>query len=303
MVRSNPTFWQDKAGIPGVIREDPITELEAGQVLVKVHSWAMNPADAMLQDVALPIVKYPVILGQDVAGIVENVGATAASKFKKGDRVFGFSHNNGFKAYVTLNHVMTALIPDSLSFAEASVFPLSVTTSSMSLFGKEFLALSPPSIDATSTGKSVLIWGGSSALGSNAIQMTKAAGYEVVTTCSARSFDYVKSLGADKAFDYSSPSVADDVATELDKGVCAGIYLAAGKTSEACQVSFKSKQKLFVASSNPVMPGDAPEDVEAKMTIGSGPGPFDEIIRITFGGFLIEALDQGKYQVAPKPEW
>ena len=263
----------------------------------------MNPCDAMLQDVSLPFVQYPVILGQDVAGTVEDVGSAAASKFKKGDRVFGFSINNGFKAYVTLSDTMAAKIPDSISYTQASVFPLGATTSAFSLFGKEYLALPPPTLTPTSTGKSLLIWGGSSALGCNAIQFAKAAGFQVVTTCSPRNFDYVKTLGADKAFDHGSPSVIDDVAAELDMGTCAGIYLAAGKVAEACQVSAKSKQKLFVASSNPVMPGDAPEGVEAKMTFGAGGAEaFNEIVPITFGGFLAEAVMKGKYQVAPPPE-
>ena len=300
---TNHSVWQDKVGVPGVIREEAIPKLQDEQLLVKVHAWAMNPCDAMLQDVSLPFVKYPVILGQDVAGIVEDVGATAAAKFKVGDRVFGFSHNNGFKSYVTLNQTLAAKIPASLSFNDASVFPLCVTTSSLALFGKDYLALPLPSLNPTPTGKSVLIWGGSSAVGSNAIQLVKAAGFEAVTTCSARSFDYVKSLGADKAFDYNSPTVTDDVAAELDKGTCTGIYLAAGKVAEACQVSHESKQKLFVASSNPVMPGDAPEGVEAKMTFGTGGADmFKETLPVTFGGFLIEALAKGVYKVAPPPE-
>ena len=300
---TNRVVWQDKAGVPGIIREEPIPKLEDQQLLVKVHAWALNPADAMLQDVALPIVKYPVILGQDVAGVVEDVGSAAASKFKKGDRVFGFSYNNGFKEYVTLQYTFAAKIPGSMSFSEASVFPLCIVTSSFALFGKDFLALPFPKLNPTSTGKSILIWGGSSAVGSNAIQLAKAAGFEVITTCSSHNFDYVKSLGADKAFDHHSPSVTDDVAVELDKGTCAGVYMAAGKVAEACQVSLKSKQKLFVASSNPVMPGDAPEGVEAKMTIGTvGADMFNEILPVTFGGFLVDALAEGMYKVAPTPE-
>ena len=78
--------------MPGVIREDPIPELEDEQVLVKVHAWAMNPCDAMLQDKSLPFAKYPVISGQDVAGAAEDVGSTAGSKFKVGDRVFWLLH-------------------------------------------------------------------------------------------------------------------------------------------------------------------------------------------------------------------
>ncbi|KAI0839520.1 GroES-like protein [Hypoxylon sp. FL0890] len=279
---TNRSLWQDKAGVPG---------LEDRQLLVKVHAWAMNPCDAILQDQALPFIK------------VVAVGPTAASKFSVGDRVFGFTINNGFQEYVLLDHTLTAKIPEHLSFAEASVFPLCCTTASFSLFGKDFLGLPPPSLNPTGTGKSVLIWGGSSAVGSNAIQLARAAGFEVITTCSPRSFDYVKGLGASKVFDYNSPSVTDDVAAELDKGTCVGIYLAVGSVADACQVSHKSKQKLFVASSNPVNPEDVPEGVEVKMTFGTGGADmFKEILSITFGGFLVEALAKGAYKVAPPPE-
>ena len=300
---TNRSVWQDKIGVPGVIRSDPTPKLEDHQLLLKVHTWALNPCDAILQDMALPIVEYPVILGQDVAGIVEEVGPAAASRFKVGDRVFGFSFNNGFKDYVTLNDSLAAKIPNSMSFNDASVFPLCIITASFGLFGKEFLALPIPTLDSASTGKSVLIWGGSSAVGSNAIQLVKAAGFEVVTTCSPRNFDYVKRLGADKAFDYNSPSLISDVVTEIDKGTCAAIYMAAGKVADACQVSLKSKQKLLVASTNPVMPGDAPEGVEAIFVIGSGGVDMvTETIPVTFGGYLVDALAKGAYKVAPPPQ-
>ncbi|KAI1502209.1 GroES-like protein [Biscogniauxia marginata] len=304
MSATNRALWQDKAGVKGVIREGPVpSELEDRKLLIKVHAWAMNPCDAMLQDQPLPFIKYPIILGQDVAGVVEAVGSIAASKFKVGDRVFGFSLNNGFQEHVILDHTVTAKIPDSIPYRDVTVFPLCISTCSFSLFGKDYLALPLPSLNPTSTGKSVLIWGGSSACGSNGIQLAKAAGFEVVTTCSAGSFDYVKSIGADKVFDRNSPTVADDVAAELDKGTCAGIYMAAGKVAEACQVAYKSKQKLFVASSNPVNPEDVPEGVEAKMTFGTGGiEAFSETLPVTFGGFLPEALAKGKYKIAPPPQ-
>ncbi|TQB68268.1 hypothetical protein MPDQ_003734 [Monascus purpureus] len=115
--------------------------------------------------------------------------------------------------------------------------------------------------------------------------------------------EYVKSLGSNKVCDYNSPTVTDDVAVELDKGPCVGIYLATGKVAAACQVSAKSMQKLFVSSSNPVMPGDAPEGVEAKMAYDtSGTDGLKAALPATFGGYLLEALAKDMYKVAPPPE-
>ncbi|KAK7962001.1 chaperonin 10-like protein [Apiospora aurea] len=256
MVAVNSVLWQDEVGVPGVIRERALptaNELGNRSVLVKVHAWAMNPCDSMLQTTALPFVKYPVILGQDVAGTVEAVapGSAAASKFSVGDRVFGFTANNGFQDYVPLDYTLMAKIPsEDIPYRDAVVFGLCITTSSFSLFGKDYLHLEYPKLSAPKTGKSVLVWGGSSGAGSNAIQTATGAGYDVITTCSPRNFDYVKGLGAVKAFDYNSPTVVQDVAAELDKGDCAGIYMAAGSNAMACQVSAASKQKV----SNHVLP-------------------------------------------------
>lgn len=249
MATVNRVLWQDGVGVPGVIRERPLPtseDLGERKILVRVHAWAMNPCDSMLQTVSLPFVKYPVILGQDIAGTVEAVGPAAASKFSVGDRVFAFSGgNNGFQEYVPLDYTLAAKIPGDLPYRDAVVFGLCITTSSFSLFGKDFLNLDFPKLGVPKTGKSILIWGGSSSAGSNAIQMAVGAGYEVLATCSARNFDYVKSLGASKVFDYQSPTITEDIVAEL--GDCAGIYMAAGSNAAACKVSAASKQKVGIS--------------------------------------------------------
>ncbi|TQS32182.1 hypothetical protein Golomagni_07513, partial [Golovinomyces magnicellulatus] len=190
---ANASYWQDKAGEPGSIRHGPIpSSIGQDQILIKVHAWAMNPADHMLQDIALPFVTYPLILGEDVAGTVERVGSAASSKFNIGDRVTGLAlgsslgnpEQGGFQQYVVLDYSMTCKIPDTLSFAKSSVFPLCMSTAAHGLFSKDHLSLPFPNVDTApnSAGGSVFIWGGSSGVGCNAIQMCKAAGLEVITT-------------------------------------------------------------------------------------------------------------------------
>ena len=309
---TNRSVWQDKAGVPSTIRESPApTSVGDSELVVKIHSWAVNPADAMVQDTPLPFITYPLILGQDVAGFVALVGSAAASSFKVGDRILAMAlgavvmkpEQGGFQDYVVVDHTMACKIPDSLSFNEASVFPLCIATAAHALFSKDYLSMPFPKLNSTSMGKSIFIWGGSSGVGSNAIQLSKAAGCEVITTCSARNFDYVKNLGADKVFDYNSPSIVDDIVAELDKGTCAGIFQAAGDVAPSCQISHKSKQKLFVAASNPVMEGVAPEGVDAKMVFASGGTViYHETSPATFRGYLPDALAKGIYKVAPKPE-
>ncbi|OTA69999.1 GroES-like protein [Hypoxylon sp. EC38] len=316
---TNRAFWQDNINVPSTIRQAPIpSKLEDGDILIKAGAWGMNPVDAFLQFVALPFLKYPLIPGEDIAGTVEAVGpGPALNKFKVGDRVVGYaigasSRGNvargAFQEHVLLDANLTAKIPDSISFAEAVVFPLCMATAGHALFGKDYLALPYPRIGgAPRTGKSVMIWGGASGVGSNAIQLAKAAGFDVVTTCSARNFEYVLGLGADKVFDYKSATVVDDVVAEIDKGVCVGVFQAAGPFDAVvpcCQVSYKSKQKLFVACANAVPEGAAPEGVEAKFVFGGGDGQviYYDTSREIFGEFLPKALERGEYKVAPKPE-
>jgi NADPH:quinone reductase-like Zn-dependent oxidoreductase len=75
----------------------------------------------------------------------------------------------------------------------------------------------PPS--AASTNLPVLIYGGSTATGSLAIQFAKLSGCKVLTTCSPHNFEYVKSLGADAVFDYNSPTCAEDIKTSTDNNL------------------------------------------------------------------------------------
>ncbi|KAL5363020.1 chaperonin 10-like protein [Aspergillus floccosus] len=288
MTAVNRSLWQDEAGIAGIIRESAApTTVADNEILVKVKAWAMNPADTMVQDVALPFIKYPLILGEDVAGTVEKVGSQATGKFVVGDRVLGLAlgaavfkpEQGAFQEYVILDYTLACKIPDSLSFNDAAVFPL----------------LPFPTINPTSTGNS--------GVGSNAIQLCKAAGFEVITTCSAHNFEYVKRLGADKVSDYKDPAVVDQIVAELDQGECIGVSQAAGDVVPSCQVASKSKQKLRVAASNPIPEGGAPADIEAKMIFATGGAViYHETSPASFADYLPEALAKGLYQVAPTPE-
>ncbi|KAI8958516.1 GroES-like protein [Daldinia sp. FL1419] len=316
----NRSFWQDKPGVLGTIRDSSIpSTLAEGELLVKVHAWGLNPADAFLQDNPLPFLKYPLIPGQDIAGTVERTGPGPKSqRFRAGDRVLGYAtgassmakHENGaFQNFVVLDRALAVKIPVSLSFAEAAVFPLCLATAGHALFGPKYLALPPPHpAGAPRTGKSLLVWGGASAVGSNAVQLAKAAGFDVLATCSPRNFEYVLGLGASKVFDYNAATVVRDIVAEIDKGECAGIFQAAGIKSEAvapcCQVSHLSKQKLFVACANLVPEGAVPDGVEAKFVIGEEDrrGMYYDTTSELFGKFLEEALRLGTYKVAPRPE-
>lgn len=308
----NHAAWQDQVGVPLSIRPTPYqTDLTPTQILVKPHAWAINPADHILQDNSLPFVKYPVILGEDIAGTIEAVGSEASTRFQIHDRVLAFAQGatrgvamGGFQEYVIVDVAMTCAIPEGMSFAEASVFPLGFTTAAHALFNSKTLALPGPRVDFIrgSAGKSVVIWGGASSVGGNAIQLARAAGLEVLTTVSKTNFEYVKKLGASMVFDYTSESVVEDVISALDNGdaPCVGIFQAAGSNDSVgpvLEIARRAKGDIFVITTTPLQGVVVPEGVSAKMLFGAS---HDDILHI-WRQFLPQALEEGMYIVAPEP--
>lgn len=304
---SNRAAWQNEVGEKLDVRSAPYTSPKEGEIVVKAHAWAINPADWALQSSKLfDWLKYPLILGCDIAGEVAEVGSDV-TRFKEGDRVLAMTigqiENNpsggGFQDYVVVHSILASPIPDSLSYAEASVFPLCVSTAAWGLFQEDFLGLQYPSIPPKPTGKTIVVWGGSSAVGSNAIQLAVAGGYEVFATGSTKNTEYLKKLGASKVFDYKSESVIADIVAAVDVTQFSGIFHAAGAVEPCLEVAARAKGNSFVAAALP-LPEAIPSSVEAKMIWGSTLKD-NKAGAAIFIDFLPQALAQGSYLVAPEP--
>jgi len=195
------------------LEEAPIPKLRDDYILVKVKAVALNPTDWKHIDyLADPGAR----VGCDYAGVVEEVGSKVTKPFKKGTRVSGFCHggnavyheDGSFGEIITAKGDIQIEIPSNLSFEEAATLGVGVTTVGQALYQSLKLPM-PNQPQAENT--PLLIYGGSTATGSLAIQYAKLSGLNVVTTCSPHNFDYVKSLGADAAFDYSSKTCSNDI--------------------------------------------------------------------------------------------
>jgi NADPH:quinone reductase-like Zn-dependent oxidoreductase len=118
---------------------------------------------------------YPIILGTDVAGTIAQLGS-GVTRFKIGQRVIGHCDsllsrkvtNAGYQLYSTCPEILVSVVPDSLPLAKVAVLPLSISTATAGLFN--LLKLPLPLLETKPTGKTVLIWGGSSSCGSSSIQ-------------------------------------------------------------------------------------------------------------------------------------
>ena len=162
--------------VPLEVKPAPVWTAGENEILVKNHVVAINPVDGNLQYMAFFPLKYPTILGQDVAGQVVAIGPNV-TRFKPGDRVVGHAvgmatgrhEDGGFQSYTILQTNMSSPIPATMSYERAAVLPLGLSTAASGLFRKDFLSLQLPTEPAQkATGKTVLVWGGASSVGSNA---------------------------------------------------------------------------------------------------------------------------------------
>ncbi|KAF2144076.1 uncharacterized protein K452DRAFT_246233 [Aplosporella prunicola CBS 121167] len=310
MVKNQAAWITAGKAKPLKVDEAPEPKAEAGEVVIKNQAVAVNPVDWKVQDYDFVIKSYPNILGTDVAGIIEEVGE-GVTRLHKGQRVIGHCHGLGtgetkhaaFQQYTVCAEILVSPIPDSLSFGQAVVLPLAISTAAAGLYQKPHLALPYPSKDAKPTGKSILVWGGASSVGGTAVQLAAASGVQVVATASSRNHDYVKSLGASKVIDYNSPSVEDDVVAALKEGDFAGVYDSIS-TPDTFKHIGTIVDKLGGGKIACVLtpPDDLPKSAQAQgvfaITIAS---EHKEVGNAIWREYVPEALASGRLQAKPDP--
>lgn len=148
-------------------------------------------------------------------GTVVQVGSKVTKDFKPGDRISGFTHgvnsvqkeDGCFAQYCVAKGDFQMKVPENLPDEEAATLGVGITTVGQGLYQ----SLGLPLPGSGKAGYPILIYGGSTATGSLAIQFAVLSGCQVVTTCSPRNFPFVKALGAAEAFDYNDPDCAKKI--------------------------------------------------------------------------------------------
>ncbi|MBK6265515.1 NAD(P)-dependent alcohol dehydrogenase [Marivirga sp. S37H4] len=181
------------------------------EVLIKVYATTAHIGDTRIRRADPFLVriifglfkpKKNLILGLEVSGVIESVGKNVKS-FRKSDKVFaltGFGLG-GYAEYICLPEKakgalqrkgLVAIKPENLSFEEAATVPAGALTALKNLQKANIKA-----------GQKILINGASGSLGTYAIQLARHFGAEITAVCSAKNFELVKSIGADKVIDYT----------------------------------------------------------------------------------------------------
>ncbi|KAH0276597.1 NAD(P)-binding protein, partial [Aureobasidium melanogenum] len=210
MSTSTVYVQRERDGKQVLLKDDvQLPTREAHQSLVKVQYVAQNPTDVQTLD--SNAFGDGTVLGCDFVGTVEEVGKDA-KRLSKGDVVAGLiwgGEIKGLGAYG--NHVfaddrISFKVPKGVKPEDAATVPLASCTSWLALFSKDCLAILKKEAKT-----SILIWGGSSSVGSYAIQIAAMYGFNIITTCSPRNFDLVKNMGATHVFDYNDSDVVDKI--------------------------------------------------------------------------------------------
>jgi NADPH2:quinone reductase len=165
-----------------------------GDVRVRVAACGLNPVDYKLTGGGHPAWKYPFVLGLDGAGVIDAVGE-GVSGWQVGDRVLyhgDLSRPGALAEYAITAAYGIARVPDGVSLVDAAALPCAGLTAYQAVFRKLHMR----------AGQIVLVHGGSGGVGGFGVQLAKYVGATVITTCSPRHAEYVKTLGADYALDY-----------------------------------------------------------------------------------------------------
>jgi NADPH2:quinone reductase len=194
------------------MRDVPVGPVGPRQVRVRVHATAVNPLDYQIRrGDYTDYVPLPAIIGHDISGVIEETGSHV-SEFAVGDEVYYTPKIFGGAGSYAEQHVADVELigrkPKNLSHLEAASLTLVGGTVWEAFVQRAQLMV----------GETILIHGGAGGVGTIAIQVAKAIGARVITTALARDHDFVHSLGADDAIDFSTADYVEAVA-DLTGGV------------------------------------------------------------------------------------
>lgn len=175
------------------LTEQPRPKVGPGELLVRVRATSVNPVDWKIMSGGLDEmmdVRFPVVPGWDVAGVVEELGVDTP-EFSVGDEVVAYVrkdyvHGGTVAEYVTVPVRAAAPRPTSVSWEQAASLPLAGLTALQAL---ERLGVAE--------GETVLVHGAAGGVGSFGVQIARALGARVIGTASAGQHDRVRALGAE----------------------------------------------------------------------------------------------------------
>ncbi len=192
------------------LRDVAVPEVGPRQVRVRVHATAVNPLDYQIRRGDYTnYVPLPAIIGHDISGVIEELGSDV-HEFSAGDEVYYTPKIFGDAGSYAEQHVADVELvgrkPKNLTHLEAASLTLVGGTVWEAFVQRAQLQ----------AGETILIHGGAGGVGTIAVQVAKALGARVITTALSRDHDFVRSLGADEAIDFTAEDYVEAVARVTD---------------------------------------------------------------------------------------
>ena len=198
-------------GGPEVLRVVDLPEMHAGagEVRIRVHAAAVNPTDTYTRKgsraEAMRSIPPPYIVGMDIAGVIDEVGAGTRTDLAVGDKVMAMVVNSGnhggYRESIVLSADAVVRAPANATLIEAATLPMNGLTARQSL---DQLALRP--------GQTLAVTGAAGCYGGYVVQLAKADGLNVIADASPADAPLVRSLGADIVVPRG-----DDIAAQIRK--------------------------------------------------------------------------------------
>lgn len=195
-----------------IVQGVPVPSPAPGEVQIRVLATSVNPSDCAIRGGygrevfrhkgQVGTQPFPQRVGRDAAGVITAV-APGVDRFKPGDAVFTAPTRATLAEYICADAREVALAPRNLDSLAAASLPFVALTTWTALCRQVGLTAE------TAAGKRVVITRGAGGVGSFAIQLMKAWGAHVASTCSTRNVDFVRSLGADVVVDVTRDRVSD----------------------------------------------------------------------------------------------
>jgi len=211
----------------------PLPEMQAGEVLIRVHAVGINPPDWYLRDGYKtlppewqPAASFPLILGTDISGVVEAV-ASDVKDFAVGDEVYSMVRfpsglaggSRGYAEYVNVAVTEIALKPKGISHEQAAAAPMSLLTAWQFMIEQGHDIQNPLQRyrhePVSLQGKTVLLNGAAGGVGHFALQLAKWKGARVIAVGSGGHEAFLRELGADEFIDYTK-AAAEELVHNVD---------------------------------------------------------------------------------------
>ncbi|KAH7031544.1 putative quinone oxidoreductase [Microdochium trichocladiopsis] len=328
---TNQAAWLREAGKPLEVSEAHMPTAGPDEIVIENAAIAINPLDNHMQDIGVFVSEFPAIIGCDVAGIVHEVGAKAGDRFKKGDRVIGHtinlitskSRDGAYARYTVVKANKAAILPDKIPFKDGVVVPFALEAAVCSLSVKEpgtalpnvptpalglpYPVLGTATKSAATSNKTLVVYGGSSSVGSMVTQLATAAGIRVIAIASAKNSALCETAGAEAVIDYHNhPDDVDAFVDEVAAAVNAkpgqelvGIFDAISIPETFARdlaILAKLGGQGHLACSHPPPAEGVPEGVHAGMIFG-----VNDVATPVWRDYVTPALEAGELKCLPPP--